>query len=101
MNFAKLRTGKTVPMPTAETTFLSLRRLAPIYPAAMFELVELCKNSDYKPLDDSIEILRKHSLIQEDGRVHDDVRDITLAAIKGEGLNMTLVSPVADPTENS
>ncbi|MFV0529148.1 MAG: hypothetical protein ACK5MN_10575 [Lachnospiraceae bacterium] len=35
-------------------------------------------------------------LIQSDGRVHDDVREIVLAATTGSGLDLKLISPLAE-----
>jgi hypothetical protein len=100
----QLRNGKTVPETTAKTTLIELRRVAQD-PLALFELVEVCRNPDHVILGNygaSLQALGLLTYVDEGGRgvVHDDTRDVILAATEGDDLDLHLVSPFAPAVED-
>ncbi|MCL1840121.1 hypothetical protein FWF89_04005 [Candidatus Saccharibacteria bacterium] len=91
----KLKTGKIVPKVTAEAVTASLKALSDEASIAFFELVELCRNANYEIWNDAdADTLKALSLLQPNGRIHEDIRAVVLASVNGKGLNMKLVSPV-------
>ena len=61
------------------------------------DLLQICKNDPtYRAFGDNEETLKELALLQEDGKPHATIRNIVLSAISGEGLEMTLESPIAD-----
>lgn len=63
----------------------------------VYELAMLCRDPEHKLFGDTGDVLKKLSLVQPDGRVHDSIRNIVLSAVEGEGLDMRLQSPIAEP----
>ena len=97
MNMTTLKTGKIVPQPTLITTMTALDALYNCGSLAFFEFVELCRNSNHKIWsDEQCKELTDLSLIQKNGSVRSDVKEIVLAATIGDGLNLSLTSPIAD-----
>ena len=89
-----LRTGKTAPEPVVATTMLSLQHLCKKDPVSFYELVELCRDYSHQLWPGTEEQLIALSLIQPDCKVHSCVKDIVLAAVEGNGMNMSLRSPL-------
>jgi hypothetical protein len=94
MEMVTLRTGKVVPKDLVTTTMALLESLMARDPITGFEFVCLCKDSTHNLWNDAGDILARASLIGQDGKIHKYVREITLAAAEGEGLDLRLVSPV-------
>lgn len=63
-------------------------------PIAFYELVMCCREHGHKPFGNTGEILRSGGLLLGDDRPHDTIRNIVLSAVSGEGLEMTLGSPI-------
>lgn len=74
---------------------LSLNKLFTDSPLAFYDLVSLCRDATY---DTSYTFadLRKLNLVQPAGTVHESIKNVVLSAAKGDGLGMTLGSPVAE-----
>ena len=91
MNMVKLESGKTVPQFLVVTTMIALDNLVENAPLEFFELVSFCRDSNYQIKHDvkSKALL----LLQPDGSVNDDVKEIVLAATEGEGLDLKLTKP--------
>jgi hypothetical protein len=94
MEMSLLKIGKSVPKPVAMTTMVALRQIAENDPLAFYELVELCKDSNHQIWGDT-DKLKGLSLLQSDGRVRDDVKEVILSAAEGEGMELSLGSPFA------
>jgi hypothetical protein len=93
----KLRTGKIVPEPVVATTMIALYELAECDKVALYDLVKLCKDDKKIFWQSSRNALQKLSLIQPNDRVHDDVREIVLAAVKFNGTSsVTITDPIVD-----
>lgn len=95
MNVLKLRNGAEEAEPLVKVTMLSLQRLFQEKPIVAYELRELCKNPQHQLFGNAGNDLKALNLVQEDGRIHDSIRNIVLSAFEGEGLGMTMISPVA------
>lgn len=60
------------------------------------DLVSICrKDPTYQPYGDNEKKLKELSLINSDGSVHESIRNIVLSAANGEGLEMSITSPLA------
>lgn len=101
MNTVTLKTGKTVPEAIVITTMRSLRSLMESDLITFFKLVELCKDSKHELWGEAGEKLKALSLIQTDGSIHADVREVVLASVESVGMGLTLVSPVAETNYDS
>ena len=63
---------------------------------AFYELVEVCKNPSHQVFSSKQkEYLISRALMQSDGRIHQSVRNIVLSSVQGEGLELSLVNPIA------
>lgn len=63
-------------------------------PMAVYELNELCKDRNHKIFGTLGADLKELALLGADGQPHGSIKNIVLSAISGEGLEMTLASPV-------
>lgn len=95
-----LKNGAEEASPLVVLTMMSLKSLMDRGEAmALYELVELCKDPDHTPFGVTGETLQVLSLVSktESGWwVHNSIRNIVLSAVSGEGLDLCLVSPVAE-----
>lgn len=95
----RLTNGSEEEVPLIKMTVFILKSLIERDPAAVFELVALCRDRTHSPWGDTGARLKELKLISEsEGRwhVHDSIRNVVLSACKGEGMDMVLVDPVAD-----
>ena len=60
---------------------------------AVYDLHQLCQNRNYQAMH--IARLKELNLVSNDGSIHDSIRNIVMSAIQGEGMEMTLSSPIA------
>jgi hypothetical protein len=83
---------------TLMTTMVKLQEIKKKYFIAFFELVEKCKDTNYKiiysPFINTIKIFKDYDLIDENEEVYSDVRSIVLNATEGSGKSMVLVDPL-------
>lgn len=63
---------------------------------ALYDLVEVCKDNDYRPQASYLRKLQDLGLLNEDGTVHNSIRNIVLSAVHGEGRDRSIGSPLAD-----
>ena len=73
---------------------MSIRNLMETNPIAFYELVMICRDSNHAPFGNTGDILRNFNLLNTEGKVHSSIRNIVISAVTGEGLEMTLGSPV-------
>lgn len=98
METVTLRTGHEHAAALVNITTLALRSLMARYPIAFYELVCKCRDRDHKLFGNVAEVLSPLSLLQPDGRVHGAIREIVLASVEGDGMEMKLRSPIAPTT---
>jgi len=92
-----LKNGTEEVQPLVKVTMMTLHKLANEYPLAAYDLVELCKSTQYKPFGGNNSILENYSLIIN-GEVPDSIKNIVLSAFEGEGINLKLTSPIKQAT---
>jgi len=99
MEMVKLKNGTEEAKVGVATTQMAINRLladdAP-YPMAFWELVRACQDDNHTPAQQILTELTKSGLVGLDGEIHTSVKNIVLSSVEGEGLDMTLVSPVAE-----
>lgn len=79
-----------VTMLSLHTLFDSLQGVT-----AFYDLVMKARDRNYKiSYGDNEGYLKKVGLLQEDGSIHEAVKEIVLSAAVGDGLEMKLVSPI-------
>lgn len=76
------------------TTMMSLRHLVDSEPLTFYELVAKCRDNNHQLFGNTGEKLKNLALVQSDESIPDTVRNIVLSAIEGEGLKMSLGSPI-------
>jgi hypothetical protein len=94
VNIVTLKNGSQELSSLVQMTMLSLRLLFEENPIVAYELCELCKNPGHRIFGDCGAKLVQLGLLQQGGAVHGSIRNIVLSAISGEGLEMTLGSPL-------
>jgi hypothetical protein len=75
-------------------TMVSLYQLWKKKPIVMYELHQKCLNNDHKLFGNAGADLRDLNLINDDDSVHGSIKNIVLSAMTGEGLSLTMVSPI-------
>src|ERR1700758_7438 len=97
LSMVTLKDGYQVPQSALITTMITLKSVHQECYVALFDLVQKCKDSNYKfvsnPFGDSKKVLREFALIDESEKVHDIVKHIVLNAVEGDGFSMRLVNP--------
>ncbi len=88
-----LRTGRPVDRTVAGTCWQALQALYRTDPMALFELARLARDPRHQLFDGTAEVLLKFALVDLRGRLHVEVRDLVLAAVVGDGVDMALVDP--------
>lgn len=56
----------------------------------------LCRDEHYWPPEKSGMRLVADGLMVSDGTIHDSIRNIVLSAVEGDGMEMRIVSPIAE-----
>jgi hypothetical protein len=99
MEMIRLKNGSEEPKPVVHVTMISLKEMWQSGIPGMLavsDLVQICRGDPtYKPSGDKENQLKQLSLLQEDGRPHDSVRNVVLSAFTGKGLDLQMTSPVA------
>ncbi len=100
MTLVKLRNGAEVPEAVVAVTMRSLTTVFNTNPLLMAEILLKAESQDWLLFEDSEQKLKDISLVQDDGNMHEDVRNIILAATEGSDLrsnNISLLDPVLAP----
>ena len=95
MQPVKLNNGSEELNGLVNVTYMSLGALLEKNPIVFYDLVMVCRDRDHKLFGKSGQTLVDKNLLQPDFRPHSSVRNIVLSAVKGDGLGMQLVWPVA------
>jgi hypothetical protein len=97
MDMLKLKNGSEEAKPLVIVTMMSLESLFNDLSGvlAVYELREKARNPKHEFFGNLGEKLKELSLVQQDGSVHDSIKNIVLSAVEGESLQMHLVNPIA------
>ena len=95
MQLVKLKNGSEELDGLVNATYTALGLLYEKNPAVVYELVMKCRDRNHKLFGQSGQDLVDLNLLQPDQQPHQSVRNIVLSAVKGDGLDMQLVWPVA------
>lgn len=96
MDVLKLKNGSEEAAPLVKVTMMSVEHLMESHPIALMELVSLCRDRDHELFGNTAVELRSFALVDLDGSIHRSIRNIVLSAVEGEGLEMRLISPLAE-----
>ena len=93
-----LKDGSEVPQLALIATTTNLEEVIRQNPFAFFDLVEKCKDANYKFTRslgwDTTELLKDLALLDKDERVHDIVKQIVLNSVEGEEGSLRLANPL-------
>lgn len=92
-----LKNGTTEVEPLVAATMMSLRKLFDEEPIVLFDLVSRCRDDSYEWFGDAEKECKDLRLVQSDNTIHRSIKNIILSATEGDGMDMTLVSPYAEP----
>jgi hypothetical protein len=91
-----LRNGIEEPEVLVKVTMMSMHDLMETNPIAVYELVSLCRDRSHPLFGNTGEVLKARALIIDSRTVHDSIRNIVVSAAEGDGLDMSLRSPVKE-----
>lgn len=63
-------------------------------PIAFYELVMKCRDDKHEFFWNTSKVLKDLQLVENDGGIHDSLRNIVLSAIKGDWMDLTLMTPI-------
>ena len=95
MKMVPLKNGSEEPDKLVKATILSLDSLMESLPIVFLAFVEFCRNPQNQISEKTKEIVKKRSLLEDNGAIHSSVKNIVLCSVEGEGLDMKLSSPIA------
>jgi len=98
MEVVMLRNGTEEAKPLVAVMMMSLEHLMDEQPLALYDLVMKCRDREYQFFGDNEKYLQDLKLVETNGNIHGSVRNIILSAVRGEGIDMMLGSPVAKST---
>ncbi len=96
MKMLKLKNGIEEAEPLVMTTMMILRQLMHSKPMVLHDLVMKCRDSSYTLFGNAEAVLQEFALMLSDESIHNSIKNIVLSAVTGDGLAMTLGSPVAE-----
>lgn len=100
----KLKNGSELPEEIVTGTIMSLQALMLKNPIVFYELVMKARNPEHTMFGKTQAVAYEWDLIDSNGVINSQVRDVILSAVIGERLNMKLVNPIVleseDKTEN-
>ena len=95
MEVVKLKNGSEEAKPLVITTMLVLESVMEDRPLALYDLVMKCRDAGYDFFADNGDYLIKRKLVELDGSIHSSIKNIILSAVKGDGIDMVVGSPLA------
>ncbi len=102
MDTIKLKNGSEEAKPLVAVCIMSLKRILGEFPIAFHELVLLARDKDYEIQGgrETIAPALRSGLVFDGAngfQIHDSDRNIIVSCVEGDGPDMRLVSPVAEP----
>lgn len=89
----ELKNGTVADKALVAATTIMLRHL--IEPVVLYELIKKAHSAEYQILGDELDVLKNLSLLQNDGEMHNNIRNIVLSAYKDDAL----VNPIKEDKE--
>lgn len=86
--------GKNLPQSTIVATIVSLENLMYTNPVAFYELVVACRNPEYEIFKNVKDVLKKYSMIEQNGDIKPEIKAIVLDMTEGEGLKTGIFNPI-------
>jgi len=96
METLRLKNGAEEAEQLVVVTMMSLRHLMEERPLALYDLVMKCRDRSYQFFGDNENILLNLGLVEANGDIHGSIKNIILSAVRGDGLDMVLGSPIGD-----
>ena len=98
LTMVTLRDGSKVYKTTFDSVSMNLKALARKNNMALYDLVEKCKNAQYKfvatPFGDTKALLKTYKLMNTDEEIHDDIKKIVLNSVTRTGYSYGLINPL-------
>lgn len=99
MEMIKLRTGYEMAKSVAVATRISIESLMAqgiVGMTALYDLREIAKNPAYvkEVFPENLKTLQDFALVDRNGTMHNEIRQVVLASFEGEQFDFELVSPV-------
>jgi len=94
METVRLRNGAEEAKPLVAVIIMSLERLMNERPLALYDLVMKCRDRAYELFGTNGDYLKDLNLVDQDGSIHESIRNVVLSATDGEGMDMVLRSPI-------
>lgn len=92
----KLKNGSAEPDSLVAAILLSVDKILEKNGLAFYGLVRVCRDRSHKVFSTVLsKLLKDAGLMQDDGTVHDSIRNVVLSGATGEGLGMTWGDPRA------
>ena len=88
-----LKNGSNEPNATVVTTMLLLEELARCQPILLYELFQVCRDTDYKMFGGCGGDLARMKLLQSNHKPHETVQNIVLSALVPAGFDFKLQDP--------
>jgi len=95
METVRLKNGTEEDKPSVVMTMMSLEHVMDERPLALYDLAMMCRDRNYEPFGSNGSYLKDLNLVDQDGSIHNSIRNIVLSAISGDGLDIVLRNPVA------
>lgn len=101
MEMAKLSNGTEEAMPLVSVITMALGKMLYEGKAVLFyELVMLARDKNHKPFGSAADDLRRMRLVNDDMSMHSSTRNIIRCSVRGDALNMRIVSPLEKENES-
>lgn len=94
MDTIRLKNGADEALPLVSVIYNNLHLMVSEGGIHFYELVMKCRNRNHQFFGNAQEKLHALGFIQADGSIHDSIRNIVLSSVEGDGMNMSLVSPI-------
>lgn len=96
LSMVTLKDGSQISQQTVASITINIQDANKENPTALYDLVEKCKNENYKltRICNSEFTLTNHALIDLDKKIHPDVKRVVLNSVEGSGRSLRIVSPL-------
>ena len=77
-----------------DAIYTSLEKLFKENPDAFYDVVVIARDKSYKHFGENGEILCQFGFINKDNNMHNSIRNIILASVRGDMMKLKLVNPI-------
>jgi hypothetical protein len=97
MKTVELKNGSIETKAATIAVYMRIEELYKTDPLLFYELVSICRDAKHQIFNDlMIGELKRLSLLQNDGHIHESIRNIVLSSVIGEDLEMVLTNPIVE-----